>query len=140
MIQIYCLTNPITQLPFYVGATKSPLLVRLNQHITYALKNKKWLNCDPIEFKFFPHKAKTALIVLLSNSNLKPGIISLQECSLINVDHYEQFYYDMFKKQGIRIFQEERRFSYHSTTKTKSINSMKLTLYSKNNLNNIWYL
>jgi hypothetical protein len=58
MIQIYCLVNPFTDTPFYVGSTSSALTSRLAQHVAYAVKNKRWLNHSHDELKHFPARLK----------------------------------------------------------------------------------
>lgn len=138
MIQIYCLVDPFTHIPFYVGATKLSLAVRLNQHITGAAKFKDWLKYSHNELKHFPFQRKNVIINLLANSNRKPLITCLIECPLYMVDHYEQFFYEMFKKQGFYMHQEAKKFKYHSTTITKSNRCTSLTIFNKNNSNIIW--
>lgn len=133
MINIYCLADPFTTIPFYVGVTKLALNTRLNQHITLAAKSKEWLTQGHNELKHFPFHRKNVVINLLANSNRKPLIISLVECQLGIADYYEELFYRMFKKQGFYMHQEEKRFKYHSTTINKSNRCVSLVIFNKNN-------
>lgn len=100
MIQIYCLVNPHTKRPFYVGATKYPLNNRLSVHIN---ESKSLL---PLY-----RNTKHHLINYILSTNKKPQINLLHKCSLIEVDHYEEFFYNTLIKQGFKMLQAPS-FSY----------------------------
>lgn len=140
MIKIYCLANPFTDIPFYVGSTSGPLNTRLNQHIAYAKKNTKWMQFSHNELKHFPAHIKDVTINMLQAIGKAPAIKQLHECPLSASDHYEQFFFNYFKSQGFYMFQEANRFTYKSTKKTKPRYCKEIILYNKNTSNNIWYL
>jgi hypothetical protein len=113
MMQIYCLVNPITNQPFYVGATKVILKNRLSAHIHEALTFR--LN------KYVPQisQNKHAIIKELTESNLKPKIDLLFISPLPAVEYYEAFFYDMLKKQGFTLFNSPSHFNYLKYNKIK---------------------
>lgn len=95
MITIYCLVNPITNRPFYVGATKSNLSARLSAHIN---ESKAIL---PIYWN-----RKNYLINYIISLNKRPIITPLHKCALFEVDHYEQLFYNVLTQQGFKLLQE----------------------------------
>jgi GIY-YIG catalytic domain len=118
MITIYCLFDPRTGVPFYVGATKNVKL-RLTQHIAYTKKNRakaeKWAKGGMAIIKYFPHIRKTLTILSILDAGHKPGI-SILHVGLTqkNAAYYEKFYFTALTSQGFDIQQEDNRF-YKST-------------------------
>jgi hypothetical protein len=140
MIKIYCLVDPFTEIPFYVGATKLPLKQRLKQHIQLSLKYKEWMNCTHNELKHFPLQRRSVFINLLLNSNREPNIIELFQCSALAANYYEKFFYCFLQKSGFYLHQDNMRFNYNSVNIRHSNRCKSLILFNKNSSSNIWYL
>lgn len=101
MINIYCLIHPITRHPFYVGATKLPINIRLSGHI-----------CEYNTYRPDSHSVKMKYIGNLLQQGIKPKVRLLYVATLHSVDHYERFFYDLFKQQGYNLLQKDTAFSY----------------------------
>jgi hypothetical protein len=113
MIKIYCLVNPITNKPFYVGATKVALKTRLYAHIheakTFRInKYSPQLSCK-----------KHFLIKGLIESNSPPVIDLLYISPLLAIEYYETFFYKMLINQGFELFNSPSQFNYLKYTKIK---------------------
>lgn len=108
MIAIYCLVNPITDIPFYVGATSRPVHVRLKEHsISYP-------NSD------FP---RYQLITCLINGGHPPRLVVLIEIdSEAGAIFYERFFYALFINYGYRMLQSAEMLTY-SKKRTKKRNN-----------------
>lgn len=102
-INIYCLVDPRNNLPFYVGATKQSINIRLSGHINEV---KTYLpNFWSVKQKFM-HQ-------LLSEGK-RPKTRLLLKVDIYEVDFYEKFFYDVFIKQGFTLLQLSHRFYYTS--------------------------
>ncbi len=110
MIRIYCLIDPRTTLPFYVGATKTRITSRLSGHLN--------------EIKAYPSKYwndKHRFINEIKETGYKVQVRLLQECSLHDADYYERFFYDLFISYGYTLLQSPPSHNY----KMKLINEAK---------------
>lgn len=112
MVSIYCLVDPRNNRPFYVGATRSKLNNRLSGHLVTAKDSIKYHN---------PYSQdKTALnkgilfLEIMRKTGKKPRIVELLRVQSIEADHYEKFFYLMFKNQGFILFQQSSAFGYHA--------------------------
>lgn len=107
MIQIYCLVDPRTKCPFYVGATVVRLKNRLSAHIHEAV------NFRPNKYgmQYTTHK-KHSLILELNKIGIKPIIDLLYTCTIHSVDYYEQFFNQMLINQGFELFNVTHHFNY----------------------------
>lgn len=131
MITIYCLICPFTERPFYVGATKLELKMRLKQHIQSAAKHKEWMKYTHNELKHFPRQRRSVVINLLLNSNIKPDIIELFKCTAIEADYYEEFFYKHFQKNGYYLHQDHKQFKYNRVNIRHYNRCTSLTLINK---------
>jgi len=98
MITIYCLVNPITDIPFYVGATSRPIHIRLREHLI------SYPNSD------FP---RYQLITCLINGGYPPRLITLikTDCEAAAI-FYERFFYRLFINYGYRMLQSSEMLTY----------------------------
>ena len=114
MITIYCLLHPVTNIPFYIGATKSALNIRLMQHVNAAKKqHKDWDGCHDDILRQFPHKRKNVFIKNIINvNNKKPIIKPLLQCNKNMADYYEKLAFNSLILTSYGIYQETKRFHY----------------------------
>lgn len=122
-ITIYCLFDPRTNIPFYVGATKD-IKLRLYQHIRYTkthrVKAERFREGGQHVLKYFPHFRKTLTMCDILDSGHKPGLCVLYiTVGEKNAAYYEEFYYKALKSQGFDIQQEHNKF-YHSNKSGQS--------------------
>lgn len=103
MITIYCLFNPITRLPFYVGATRSSLHKRLKEHL--AGRNVK-------SYTNGKSSMRNDLLKYLMNNGIKPEIYSLIIVSADMANYCEKYFYTLFISQSIDLLQSGYRFTY----------------------------
>lgn len=82
-VKIYYLLNPITNKPFYIGATKGELRTRLLGH----------MNCTM-------NKNKTTIIKSIRASGLKPSIHLIEEVDVSIAGQKEIFYCNLFSNLG----------------------------------------
>ena len=101
MISIYCLINPIDGKPFYVGATKFELRLRLFGHIGYA-------NSCPKN----GGNEKNVLILDLIKNGLRPEIKWLHSTDIHGVDYWENYFYTMLSNQGFCLLQRVPKGQY----------------------------
>jgi hypothetical protein len=101
---IYCLINPIDGKPFYVGATRNDLKVRLSEHISCRLYHGGFL------------KQRMKLIRKIIKKGMKPEI-KLLKTVVKNVDYHEAFFYRKLKRQGFELLQRHDRFFYSKQEK-----------------------
>jgi hypothetical protein len=104
MIQIYCLFDPTTGHPFYVGATSYRLNIRLANHINErnVYSRRAW-------------SRKMLFIDGLMCAGNRPKIRLLYLANIDTVDHYEEFFHRLFVGQGFTMLQKPHAFSYKST-------------------------
>jgi len=121
MITIYCLVDPRTNSPFYIGATKVKLKNRLSAHIHEAAV----FRTNNYAMPFTAYK-KHFLIQELTKLNIKPKIEWLYTCTINNVDHYEPFFYNVLISQGFELFNFPHNFNYSKYKKVSYYN------YNKN--------
>lgn len=106
MINIYCLIHPDTRRPFYVGATMHSITLRLSSHIGEV---------NIYHMKYWNDKHRYIYSIIQDGN--KPKIRLLKAVPLNEADHYEEFFYKMFIKQGYTLLQASRRFNYKENTK-----------------------
>jgi hypothetical protein len=101
MIKVYCLINPLTGNPFYVGATKGRLSTRLSQHIgeamgvnTYYIRSISDDKKDLIRIAMYYQERPTAKLLYSSDS-------------LFDAGYYEEFFYNLFTLQGYTLLQKK---------------------------------
>jgi len=114
MIYIYCLFDPRTNVPFYVGATNNTK-IRLQQHIAQAKKNRDkaiaFKTGAPFQLHYFPAIRKFLTICEILDSGNKPGLTVFCYTPKESIaSFYEKFYYLALKSQGFDIQQEHNRF------------------------------
>lgn len=102
MINIYCLIDPRTNLPFYVGATKSCLKKRLYNHLSII----------HIPGKYGVMAARRDLIKNIVAEELKPEIKLLKQVLPHEVDFYENYFYSYYTDRGIELLQSKWLFNY----------------------------
>lgn len=85
MISIYALINPVNNHVFYVGASMS-LKSRYSNHCTY-----------------YDGTYKADIIYELSEMNIKPELLILEEVTYEDAAFYEDFYSDLFRSFGFTI-------------------------------------
>jgi hypothetical protein len=104
MIYIYCLFNPLSGHPFYVGATCYKLNIRLANHISECkvYGPDRW-------------SRKMSFINKLLSDGIKPKIRLIYISDIDTVDHYERFFHGMFVYQGYTLLQKPTAFSYKNT-------------------------
>lgn len=106
MANIYCLVDPRTDKPFYVGATISPLNKRLCGHIS--------------ESKITHHHTTSKKILFMRgilSTGQRPRIELLQIVDTCVIDEYEIFFYNMFLAQGFELFQFSHTFNHQNKIK-----------------------
>lgn len=101
MPKIYALYNPITNLPFYVGATRGPLSYRLSGHVS-SNPNRKKSNCISV----IRRKYITGII----QNGSYPKIKLLETCPERIVNDRERHYYNLYKRKGINLLQHPSFF------------------------------
>lgn len=94
MINIYCLVNPLTNKPFYVGATKGTLHGRLSGHIheSKTFIPKHW-------------DRKHTLINEIIVCGSKPQIKLLFITPIYSAEYYELFFFHVLINQGFELLQ-----------------------------------
>lgn len=110
MYKIYVLINPLTRLPFYVGATKNSLNSRLNNHI----RDAKDVLQATISLKKIMYKR--ALLINELCIIGKPPIVELITTFDDNtaIDKMESHYYNFYTNSGITLLQSPYIFTYES--------------------------
>ena len=103
MIKIYCLINPLTGIPFYVGATRRTLHARFVSHV--GASNVK-------TYSITKSSTRANLIKSLMSQGLKPHISCLMIVSPDVADYCESHFYNYFISQGIDLLQSPHRFTY----------------------------
>ena len=103
MIKIYCLVDPITHKPFYVGATRRSLKDRLYSHIVGRF--------DPSYIKSLSSR-RNKLIREIIEAGQTPLIYCLIIVPSDICDLFEREYYNLFLSQGIELLQHKHRFTY----------------------------
>ena len=103
MVKIYCLLDPFSGLPFYVGATRNKLEFRLNSHVA----GRKVIQYVP---------GKTTDRHNLIKSIVERGEMPLISCLLVVptslTDIFEHYCYLFLTSQGIDLLQSNCRFTY----------------------------
>lgn len=107
-VKIYCLVDPRTERPFYVGATSRELKYRLNEHIKEELDRG-------IRGK------KAELIKQILTAGYLPQIKLIKEVKYDDVDKCEAFYIKKFIRNGFELFQIHDRCTYKRTINEKSL-------------------
>jgi len=111
MISIYCLIDPRTGKPFYVGCTGGTIKNRLSAHIT-EIKTYHGYNLSD----------KQKLIASIIEAGLRPEAILLCNTTIEKADWVERFYYKAFVNLGFTMLQLSTSFFYSRKIKTESIN------------------
>lgn len=107
MYKIYCLINPFTSIPFYVGATRQTLHTRLLSHISQVFSlNYNLKFGDSVIYK------RGLLIKDIISRGKDPIISLLTMADAEQVDILERFHYQQFVEKGIDLIQSPYRFSY----------------------------
>jgi hypothetical protein len=101
---IYCLTDSVTNLPFYVGATKHPLYIRLIGHKNDFGCNRRDKN-SPFQLRANKYRE---LIAIGATVNITPLFV----VAAPNVDFCEKWFYWHFRFQGHILLQHEHGFYY----------------------------
>lgn len=103
-VSIYCLIDPRTDKPFYVGCTKVKLSDRLSQHMHEA-RNNFIINANGFCIDNYPERTfknvnirKCLVILEILLHGKKPIIKLLKSCHFDKSDHYEKFYYYKLSK------------------------------------------
>jgi hypothetical protein len=111
MVSIYCLVDPRNNQPFYVGATRNKLNIRLCGHLNTAKETIKYNN----PYNQDKTALNKALLIfdIMRTAGKRPRIIKLLSVQSIEANHYEEFFYSMFLTQGFRLLQQPTAFSYH---------------------------
>jgi hypothetical protein len=105
-INIYALVNPITNMVFYVGATKFPIIYRLKQHCynNYPRASKEGILGKRIKF-----------IEGIQKNGVQPQIKLLIECSRDKASEFEKYYYDYYSTAGYVLLQNGDACLYSKT-------------------------
>lgn len=94
-VKIYCLIDPRTDKPFYVGSTKMKLNHRLNMHCASL-----W---------YYPGKKvvakRHAFITKMKKAGFRPIIKLLREVDFNKVDWNERYFYNKYLKSGFKLLQ-----------------------------------
>lgn len=106
MIKIYCLYNPLTFEPFYVGATSYSLNYRLRSHLSEARRCKELKPNSSIITR------RQQLIKKLIAQDLTPKIAVLFVINKNNTDLMETFCHDLLNSFGFQLIQNQDRFTY----------------------------
>lgn len=109
MIKIYCLVDPRTNSPFYVGATMNKVKARLCSHIS--------------ELSGYPPEnwsKKMQFVCEIIRSGEKPVAKTLAVVFLKDVDYYESFFYNLLIELGFKLLQKPHAFYYKSKRQTDS--------------------
>lgn len=106
MIHIYCLINPITNTPFYVGATAKELKIRLWGH--YGEVNATHSSNSL-------HSKRALIFNAARIAGLKIEIKHLDTVHISQANEMEAYYYNKFVTEGHFLIQSTARFIY--TTK-----------------------
>jgi hypothetical protein len=114
MVHIYCLIDPRTNKPFYVGATSGKLNIRLSSHLSDC-------RLTPVD----RHNNKMKLIRNILDSGKRPKIRLLQSVTLHEADHYEKFFFTLLRQQGFELLQQDYAFSYKSKRQNDLLYYMK---------------
>lgn len=101
---IYCLVNPVTDTPFYVGATNMILDKRLRAHITQRIATKR----DTLS------KKRISLINYLVGIGNPPTIRLLASVTKTRVNSGERMWYRKFIRDGHEMMQHPSFFNYKS--------------------------
>lgn len=101
MIKVYCLINPFTDNPFYVGVTKGRLSTRLSAHVGEAMKGyfnyvRNIADDKRDKIRILHYYGKRPIIRLLYSS----------DC-LFDAEYYELFFYNLFALQGYTLLQKK---------------------------------
>lgn len=110
-VNIYCLLDPRSNKPFYVGCTNGKLSTRLSAHIT--------------EIKTYTgnrRSKKQEYIAEMIEQGIRPTILLLCLSDLEVADHCEEFYYLAFKRAGFELLQLPSSFFYSRKIKQESAN------------------
>lgn len=130
-INIYCLYDPRTRKPFYVGATRSTISIRLSGHINEV---KTYLP------KFW--SAKQKFMHQMIQEGVRPKARLLLVATLHSVDHYEQFFHTMLILQGYELLQLTSAFHYKRKFLSERLRHQSynkhLQICCKNTFNYIW--
>lgn len=118
MIKIYCLVDPRTKIPFYVGSTKRHLINRLYGHIGDSA------GIHVINGMYNLGHHKRLHIQRILKCGLKPEIHLLCIVSPDITDICEKYFYNYFVSQGIDLLKSISRFNYQK---------QKLKNFNKNN-------
>ena len=110
--KIYSLNDPRNGHPFYVGATKKLLRIRLSEHITTPCGKTGSL------------RDKKTLIDEIIKSGSKPTINLLRECTLDEVNKWERKYAFAYQNAGFEMLQQDR-FNYKKDPMKKITNENK---------------
>src|SRR4051794_37218045 len=105
MIHIYVLINPINNHVFYVGATK-----HLKNRYCCHIRNSNGNN----------YRSRQIRIIL--KAGLKPEILSVDKFKESEVSFFEEFYMDLFKSFGFKLYQAKTS-SYSLTYENKIKNN-----------------
>jgi hypothetical protein len=119
-ITIYCLINPLTNEPFYVGATVNPLQVRLSEHLFSSTCHGGF------------QQQRHDMMARIMKKKMRPVIFPLVVTTEKRVDYYEEYYYKRYTRMGFKLLQRNDKFSY-SKDKKKTIdrhNKMYETFYN----------
>lgn len=95
---IYCLINPFTGKPFYVGVCQHPVN-RFYNHISYRQSTKK----NTLT------KERYTLLDKIRGAGMKPGMVILRKCDILNAGKWERHFYNKLSKQH-RLLQSAGRF------------------------------
>lgn len=111
MYKIYCLVDPNTNAPFYVGVTKGKLRVRLSchlQNVDYVVKNWK---------KRTLTYQRNELIYNILNDLKKPKIYLLFVTDKSSAAFMEKKCYEYLTNQGAELLQSSILFQYNPERK-----------------------
>ena len=104
MVKIYCLIDPRTNAPFYIGITSVTLRARLNAHIAEAAV---WAP----GFRGIKAK-KQKFIRSLTDNGLRPGIKCIILVNKAKASAAEAQFYSYFTGLGFQLLQAPHRFVY----------------------------
>lgn len=113
MVKIYCLINPVTGHPFYVGATSGYLSDRLSGHI--SARHQTWV-CK-----------HNQIMEDMFELGIKPEIVLLDEVGVSEASFHEDFYMRLLSFYGFSVNKRKSGYTeyYNSRQETLRLKSLK---------------
>lgn len=108
-VNIYCLIDPRTGSPFYVGATRKKISIRLSEHKTAYASGKGVL------------AKKYNFIRAMIKEGFTPEVKLLRIVEHEKSDHYEYFYIRKFLRKGFDLIQIYDRCQYQHIVTVESL-------------------